>query len=442
MNSIDDQNEFRKQLLEALFNLEIPRNDHAKILSAFEDIAHEYQDRLIEQAQSPKVSDFITTMDELRRAVRTVNRVEVISLPELNRDVFKALRGRYPASATDLVPVTPDMLRANQTKDGIVESSGWSGPPRAYITGQPATPHILAAALYPAPEVPHLVRMSTDRTSHQELQAYLFADLSVDTAPVPALQEHLEQAIREEPEAMLELVEWAYEAVNRTLKDPSRQNSGQHTLFSWAGLRPGGRLVADVCQVLWEVPLAKLSRSQRQGVRSIINVIHFAVAPRKPDRIRDDIADSRHALEKGENSKKDSDKVAEFDEIRDDVLSGMISAWHYMGVHLRTADYLWKFQERMDKEASRLGGNARHRRERLKLRQAIILQAYDTVVLSLKELKRRVDLGDHIGSDSRISRSSGIPTPILDLVEPTSFESRNGCWRKIKHVASIIPYSR
>jgi len=117
---MDFDAEVRRQLHTALQQLGIPLSKYASIEAALGRIAFAYEGRLIEAKNSPRASKFIGQMEGLCDAVRNASSTDVVCLPDLDRNVFEPLCGRYPASDTDLTPVTTDMLRFRPSGEGVV----------------------------------------------------------------------------------------------------------------------------------------------------------------------------------------------------------------------------------------------------------------------------------------------------------------------------------
>jgi hypothetical protein len=340
----------------------------------------DYHCRLDQAAQSPRIAKVVAQLAGLvELANNTAPGKEITLPPKLLRQVFDALAGRFPYSPLQLVwiPVGPPL-------DAIDDA-----PPenvRTATTGATVTPHVLHAAMRQWPHGQHFVTAKISSFPTAAAENYFFAELPQPA--LPHLRSRLETFIAGNPALAAAFFLQVATAVRNAASQGDSQNLGRRTLYRWSEPACAARLVADVCDAVLGDECVSVTRA-RAELREIVDILRWDII----------WGDSPAGGEDNESRSRRHE-----DDLDDKILVGMLEVWRRRAEHRQIL-------RRLDAMICQRRRSARS----FPLTLALLENCRSQLSGSARELDRRANMGDPIGSRLGLARATGTPGRIIDV---------------------------
>jgi len=367
-------------LCDALVRLGIDEPSSDGTLARLKKASINYHCRRDQAARSPRIAKVV---DQLAGLVDLANNAapgEPITLPpKLLPQVFDALAGRFPYSPLQLVriPVGPPL-------DAIDDA-----PPenvRTATTGATVTRHVLHAAMRQWPHGQHFVAAKISSFPAAAAENYFFSELPQPA--LPHLRSRLTTFIGGNPALAAAFFLRVATAVRNAASHGDSQNLGRRTLYRWSEPACAARLVADVCDAVLGDESVSVTRA-RAELREIVEILCRGII----------WGDSPAGG--GDN---ESRSRRQEDDLDDNVFTGMLGVWRRRAEHRQIL-------RRLDAMICQRRRSVRS----FPLTLALLENCCSQLSGSVRELDRRANMGDPIGSRLGLARATGTPGRIIDV---------------------------
>jgi hypothetical protein len=368
-------------LREALLRLGISEPSIDLTIAQLGQVFVDYRCRRDQAARSPRIAAVVRQLADLVTLANDAARGERILLPpDLLPQVFDALAGRFPFTPLELL-----WTAAASSLDAVDEA--WPGHVRIAVTGATVTRHVLHAAIRPWPHRRHFVAARISSFPAEAAEAYFFSE-----RPKPALihlRHRLEKLIADDPALSARFFRQVATAVRGATLQGGRQNPGRRTLYGWSEPACDARLVVDVCDAVLGDEVVSVT-SARSSLREIVDILRRGI-------IWDDTPASGEGCE--------SCAPGYEDYLRDDIFAGMIGVWRRRVEHRQILRRL-----------NEMIGRRRRTARSFPLTLELLQDCCSQLSGSARELERRAEMGDPIGSDRNSARATGTPGRIIEVL--------------------------